>query len=99
ECVLQGGARRAAHFEVGPEVLSEFRRIFGDAAPVARESPQTGKGHVDLRAALALQMRQSGVERADVLPGCTHADESLYFSHRRDRGLTGRMIGLIGPRA
>ncbi len=88
----------AAHFEVGPEVLSEFRRVFGESAPISRESRSTGKGHIDLQSALALQLRSSGVAHTQVLPGCTITDRSRYFSHRRDRGATGRMIGIIGPR-
>lgn len=89
----------AAHFEVGPEVVEEFRRTLGDLAPIHRESRDTGKGYIDLRAALRLQLVRARVDTIDVLAGCTLADESLYFSHRRDRGVTGRMIGIIGPKA
>lgn len=82
-------------FEVGPEVLAEFRRVFGEAAPIRERTD--GKGHVDLKAALAIQLREQAVTAIDVLPHCTASDPSLFFSHRRDRGMTGRMVGLIGP--
>ncbi|WP_068672467.1 peptidoglycan editing factor PgeF [Oceanobacillus sp. Castelsardo] len=41
---------------------------------------------------------QSGVLRhnIDVTNYCTFKDESLFFSHRRDKGKTGRMLGFLG---
>lgn len=93
-----------AAFEVGPEVDARFREAFGrDAEPwihrpskQARES-SAGKSRVDLRAALRHQLRAVGVEQIDDVPGCTAAEPHRFFSHRRDKGLTGRMAGLIGP--
>jgi copper oxidase (laccase) domain-containing protein len=29
---------------------------------------------------------------------CTYDDAEQFFSHRRDRGVTGRMAALISPR-
>ncbi|SFB19123.1 conserved hypothetical protein [Lentibacillus halodurans] len=41
---------------------------------------------------------QQGILRhnIDVTNYCTFFDESLFFSHRRDQGKTGRMLGYIG---
>lgn len=41
---------------------------------------------------------QSGVLRnnIDITTYCTFRDQSLFFSHRRDNGKTGRMLGYIG---
>lgn len=43
---------------------------------------------------------QNGVLRhnIDITNYCTHRDESLFFSHRRDNGRTGRMLGFLGFR-
>jgi YfiH family protein len=84
-------------FEVGPEVLTEFAREFGTLAPIRHEVD--GKGRVDLRGALAKQLKQAGVTRIDTSDRCsfTHADE--FFSHRRERGITGRMAAVIATRA
>jgi YfiH family protein len=82
-------------FEVGPEVLEEFSRVFGAAAPI-RERPD-GKGHVDLKACAALQLRQAGVTSIVTDPGCTVGEPDRFFSHRREAGRTGRMVGIIGP--
>jgi YfiH family protein len=87
-------------FEVGAEVAEEFRIAFGPAASSLIKAGATpGKWHVDIKAALAEQLRQDGISRFDIDPGCTVGDKGLLFSHRRDAGVTGRMIGIIGPRA
>lgn len=90
-CISRGA------FEVGPEVLAEFRRVFGGTAPIT-ERPD-GKGFVDLRECLERQLMEAGVARPEALPGCTFGEPERFFSHRRERGVTGRMVGLIGPRA
>lgn len=81
-------------FEVGPEVIAAFQSAFGKAAPIA-----TGRGHVDLREAVAIQLRAAGIaaERIDRSDRCTFRDSDEFFSHRRDAGATGRMAALIGP--
>ena len=41
---------------------------------------------------------QSGVLRTniDITNYCTYRHSDLFYSHRRDHGRTGRMIGFIG---
>ena len=82
-------------FEVGAEVIDHFRHQFGDDAPVKTRAD--GKGHVDLRAAIALQLSRAGVpaENIDISNRCTVRDRDEFFSHRRDAGVTGRMAALI----
>lgn len=100
----------ADHFEVGPEVVEEFQRVFGARTPIVRPrtpatrdgptaSPSEGKALVDLKGALSEQLRACAVERVETLPHCTVRDAELFFSHRRERGVTGRMVAVIGPRA
>lgn len=81
------------HFEVGEEVASEFTRAFGKSAPIIRTGP---KPRIDLKEALRIQLAQTGITRIDVSDRCTHRDADEFFSHRRDRGLTGRTAGFIG---
>ena len=85
-------------FEVGPEVVEAFKKLFGDAAPT-RMLPD-GKGRVDLREAVRLQLLAAGVRenRIDTTDRCTVRDQEEFFSHRRDRGVTGRMAAIIAPR-
>lgn len=86
----------ADQFEVGPEVVDEFRRVFGPAAPLRVRAD--GKGLVDLKECLRQQLQEGGVGAVDVLPHCSVLDPELFFSHRRDKGRTGRMVGIIAPR-
>ena len=95
-------------FEVGPEVAAEFRRAFGEHTPHVRPrsdaSAAPDKFLVDLKGSLCEQATRAGVAMVDVMPHCTvnsrgEQGNPLFFSHRRDKGLTGRMVGVIGPRA
>jgi YfiH family protein len=85
-------------FEVGPEVVDEFERAFGPGAP-ARRRPD-GKGHVDLRESLRRQLLSAGFceTRIDMTDRCTYVHTEEFFSHRRDKGITGRMAALIAPK-
>lgn len=85
-------------FEVGPEVVAEFERVFAPDAPV-RQSDE-GKGLVDLRAAVRIQLMSAGLrsDQIDTTDRCTVRDADEFYSHRRDRGITGRMAALIAPR-
>jgi hypothetical protein len=86
-------------FEVGAEVLAEFNRVFPDNAPI--RSNHNGKGHVDLPAAVRMQLQNAGLcaDKIDSTDRCTYRDAEEFFSHRRERGITGRMAALIAPRA
>lgn len=88
-------------FEVGLEVVTEFRQAFGGEAdalfkPVAGDSE---KMLIDLQSAIGLQLAGLGIERdrVDFTDRCTVRDADEFFSHRREKGITGRMAALIGP--
>jgi YfiH family protein len=85
-------------FEVGVEVLDEFTRVFGPEAPVRRR--RDGKGHVDLRECLRRQLVAAGVpqDQIDTTDRCTFRDRAEFYSHRRDKGVTGRLAAMIAPR-
>ena len=69
-------------YEVGEEVAAPFRERFDDdVAP---------DGHLDLPLAAERALEAAGVTRVDRVGGCTACDPETYFSHRRDRGVTGR---------
>jgi polyphenol oxidase len=87
-------------FEVGAEVVAEFHREFGTEAGLCRPAgAQAGKWLIDLKRAIDLQLRTAGVTGVDTATHCTHTDDKLFFSHRRDQGMTGRMASVISPRA
>jgi purine-nucleoside/S-methyl-5'-thioadenosine phosphorylase / adenosine deaminase len=63
--------------------------------------PQDGRIiHVDLLEANVRQLVDAGIARTniDALALCTSCRPELFFSHRRDAGRTGRMMGVIGIR-
>jgi polyphenol oxidase len=72
-------------YEVGDEVRAEFAHIGGAA---------NGR-MLDLRAVVEHELRRGGVERVEHLDRCTSCRGDLYFSHRRDGGVTGRQAGLV----
>ncbi|MFA6044498.1 MAG: peptidoglycan editing factor PgeF [Phycisphaerales bacterium] len=88
-------------FEVGPEVVAEFAsrwpgavRQHMDAAAHAQ-----GKAMVDIAHALSHQLREAGVESVECVGRCTFSEPEAFFSHRRENGVTGRMVGVIGAKA
>jgi hypothetical protein len=72
-------------YEVGEEVHEPFSEIA--EAHIGR--------HLDLKAIARHQLRASGVKEVADIGICTMcSDPTLLFSHRRDRGLTGRQAGV-----
>jgi YfiH family protein len=81
-------------FEVGEEVAAHF-------PGATLRSPKKARPSVDLAAAAASRLEAAGVPAGQItLAGeCTACgDPARWFSHRRDRGHTGRMGALIGIR-
>jgi hypothetical protein len=85
-------------YEVSGELASIFRGLFG--VHVADDPATTTKPHLDLRAAVEVSLRRAGLGpgRIEHVGGCTSCDPQRLFSHRRDRGRTGRHLAFIAPR-
>jgi len=85
------------HYEVGPEVVAQTRTAFGAGADelLVRSN---GSYHLDLWAANARALRQAGVERIETSGLCTACRSDEFFSHRAEKGKTGRFGALIGLR-
>jgi polyphenol oxidase len=50
---------------------------------------------LDLRVVIAAKLAAAGVTEVQHSARCTSCDPELYFSHRRDGGVTGRQAGII----
>jgi polyphenol oxidase len=74
----------ACCYEVGEEVLAAF---------AGHDVVARGR-MLDLRAVIALKLKAAGVDRVEHVDHCTSCMPELYFSHRRDGGVTGRQAGL-----
>ena len=72
-------------YEVGEEVLDAFSGIEGAAS---------GR-MLDLRAVISAKLAAGGVVDVQHVAHCTSCSPELYFSHRRDAGVTGRQAGMI----
>lgn len=85
-------------FEVGEEVATEFERA-GLATTVVRRR-EWPRPHIDLYAAALQRLERASVaaERVDGAPLCTASNADLFYSHRRDQGVTGRLAAVIARR-
>jgi copper oxidase (laccase) domain-containing protein len=88
-------------FEVGPEVHAAFCAAHPDDAS-AFSHQTTGRYLADLALLARLRLKRLGIHAVygndSSSAWCTHTQESLFFSHRRDAGLlgsTGRMAACI----
>jgi YfiH family protein len=64
------------------------------------EVPESPQLYLDLVLANVTQLHEAGVAPSHVYADapCTSCHPELFFSHRRDAGYTGRMMGAIGIR-
>jgi YfiH family protein len=86
--VAIGPAIRGCCYEVGDDVAARF--------PAAAVRATGGKPRLDLPTAARIALGAAGVrpERLDDTGACTSCEPEWYFSHRRDRGRTGRHWGV-----
>ncbi len=82
------------HYEVGPDVISQVEQSFGPDANRLIEL-RDGRTHLDLWAANRIQLEKSGVEKIEVAGLCTACHLDDWFSHRGEKGKTGRFGALI----
>jgi len=82
-----GPSARGCCYEVGEEVHAAFADV-----PGAR----VGDRNLDLPAIARRKLADAGVETVHDTGLCTMcAGEALFFSHRRDAGVTGRQAGIV----
>ncbi|MGZ8649882.1 MAG: laccase domain-containing protein, partial [Solirubrobacteraceae bacterium] len=73
-------------YEVGEEVHARF----------AGYDARVGERNLDLAAVARAQLAAAGVEAVHDVGLCTMcAGDDLFFSHRRDGGVTGRQAGVV----
>lgn len=85
-----GACISAEAFEVDEDVASRF------SAQYKRYDDQRKKFLVDLKAVNAADCLQFGMlpRQIEISPYCTVEDNADFFSHRKEKGLTGR--GMVG---
>lgn len=75
-----------AHFEVGDEVAEQFDI----------KEKRGARWHVDLKATNAAQLQALGITQIEISDYCTVANNDVFYSHRKEQGVTGRMLAVIG---
>lgn len=78
-----------SRFEVGDEVADQFPEQFVDRVNFK-------KPHIDLKAFLKYELLKDGISEANIEidEGCTITEEKFY-SYRRQKNKSGRMMGVI----
>ena len=79
-------------FEVGEEVASQFDKKF------VRFDEAKQKYFVDLKSDNELQLKAFGIpsSQIEMAKTCTVMNNDEYFSYRKQKGVTGRMLAAIG---
>lgn len=82
-------------YEVDDRVISQIHKKYYNSTVTQLENKRY---LLDLKQLNVEILLQSGVLRHNIsiTNYCTYLDDDLFFSHRRDRGKTGRMLGYIG---
>ena len=84
-----GPSIRACCYQVSAEVAGRFA---GHGPGVVID--EGGSLHLDLAIAVRRTLVEHGVgaDHVELIPDCTGCEDDLYFSHRRDQGVTGRHL-------
>lgn len=84
------------HFEVGDEVVAAAQAALVSGAPRTKLGAR-GRWHLDLADLCRRLLVQAGLpeKQVDVLGDCTFENAAMFYSYRRDRGVTGRHLSAI----
>lgn len=82
-------------FEVDADLGEKFQSEFG--YPGISRPGRQGKAYADLELAAAVQFVEAGIrpESITLMNACTYENRQHFFSHRRDKGITGSMAAYI----
>lgn len=83
------------HYEIGPDVVERVRASFNGHAQALLHT-HAGRVHFDLWAANRLTLEQAGVGQVEVAGLCTACLPNDWYSHRAEKGKTGRFGALVG---
>jgi polyphenol oxidase len=90
-----GPAISAERYQVGQEVVDAVQAYFGTTDGLIQINPDTGSPHFDLWSANRLDLQRAGVEQIEVAEICTSKHNDEFFSHRAEKGRTGRFGAVL----
>lgn len=82
------------HYEIGADVIVKVMEKFGDESEQLLTS-YNGKIHFDLWKTNQILLERAGVQNVQVAGICTACNTQDWFSHRAEKGRTGRFGALI----
>lgn len=82
------------HYEVGADVISQFQEKYNKDADQILQT-RNGSTYLDLWTANTIQLRNAGVEQIQVSGLCTACHLDDWFSHRAEKGKTGRFGAIM----
>lgn len=77
-------------FQVGEEVVEAFEDSFDTLDGLMQRDPQDGTAYIDLWEANRRDLESAGVENIEIAGICTYQTTEDFFSHRAEKGKTGR---------
>lgn len=86
------------HYEVGGDVITQVHTAFGPDAERVLVS-RNDSTYFDLWTANELQLKNAGVAQVEVSGVCTACHLDDWFSHRAEKGKTGRFGALLALQA
>jgi YfiH family protein len=86
------------HYEVGADVISQFQEKYNHDADQVLQT-RNGSTYLDLWTANAIQLKNAGVEQIQISGQCTACNLEDWFSHRAEKGKTGRFGALMALQA
>lgn len=82
------------HYEVGADVVARVRESFNGASATLLQH-QEERVHFNLWAANRIVLEEAGVGQVEIAGQCTACHPEDWFSHRAQKGKTGRFGALI----
>lgn len=82
------------HYEVGEDVIRKVQQTFGKDSDMLLE-PHDGRIHFNLWKANQRQLERAGIGRIELAGICTACHTDDWYSHRAEKGRTGRFGALI----
>ncbi len=85
------------HYEIGLDVIAQIKKTFAGNEDTLLRS-HSGHVYFDLWKANQFQLNEKGVEQVEQAGICTACHVEAWYSHRAERGRTGRFGALMALR-
>jgi len=83
------------HYEIGPDVIAQVKAAFSEDAGSLLEA-RGSRTHFNLWKANQILLQKAGVKQIEIAGLCTACHTEDWYSHRGEKGKTGRFGALIG---